>query len=104
MGAPYILGALYPPDDVVPKYTQPGGPGTAALPSQPIGERMGLFSAPCLHWFNSWRVQEASYTDPNTQIIHRVALVQCPLCGCLAQIIDPYSLIDFDPNYWYIIG
>ena len=102
MGSPYIIGALYPPDDIVPKYSQPGGPGTTAYPQQSIGEMVALFVAGCSHWFNSWRVQESSYTDA-FDVVHTVALVQCPLCGYLEQIIDPYNLIYTD-MYAYIIG
>jgi hypothetical protein len=103
MGSPYILGALYPDStDVYPVFTQPGGPGTQAFPAQPIGERMGLFSSSCLHWFNAWRVQFTSYVD-NEDVIHQIALVQCPLCGNLQQIIDPASAIYTAP-YEYILG
>lgn len=103
-GPPYITGALYPMDNVVPPYQQPNGPGTTVIPQQPIGEKMGLFNAGCGHFFNSWLVQRGSFLDPSDGLVKSVALVTCPLCGYLQQQIIPYSLIDFDPNFMYIIG
>ncbi len=103
MGSPYILGALYPDStDVYPVFTQPGGPGTQTFPAQPIGERMGLFSASCQHWFNAWRVQFTSYKD-DMGAIHRIALVQCPLCSFLQQIIEPADAI-YSYDFYYILG
>ena len=100
--APYILGALYPWDNVTPPYTQPGGPGTQTFPAQTQGEMMGLFTAQCGHFFNSWHVQQASYVDDEGNT-HTVNLVQCPLCAILVQIIDPFWLI-YTLDYMYIIG
>src|SRR5208283_4728132 len=99
MGSPYILGALYPPDEIYAKFTQPGGPGTPVFPQQQIGEQIGTFMADCGHYFLDWMVQMGSYKD-NEGVTHRVALITCPLCGYLNQIVDPYELINTDAFYF----
>jgi hypothetical protein len=82
-----LVGTIYNPDTAVylPKFTQPGGPGTATFPQQQPGEMIGLFVAGCGHWFNNWDVISA------TVDCDEVAVMRCPLCQYVQRIIDPYS-------------
>jgi hypothetical protein len=80
------VGTIYPPAvTFLPKFTQPGGPGTATFPQQDPGEMLGLFVAGCGHWFNNWNVLSATVN------CDQVAVMCCPLCGYCQRIIDPYS-------------
>ena len=91
------VGTLFPVDFTAAVYTQPGGPGTTVYPQQAQGEMMGLFNAGCGHFFNSWLVQCAAVCGVPS------AIVGCPLCGYVVQIITPFSLI-YTYEYAYILG
>ena len=84
----------------LPFWSQPGGPGTQvfpALPTQFPSQNMGypqvvmaypsLYVWGCLHPTNTAEIFEVY--DP--YIGEQVALVCCPLCSYIQQIIVPYS-------------
>lgn len=71
----------------LPVWSQPGGVGTQVFPAQPQGEHSALYSALCQHWFNCYEVYEAF--NPYTG--NQVALLCCPRCSLINQIIEPYS-------------
>lgn len=92
-----VVGQIFPLDNTVVRYTQPGGIGTQTFPQQQIGEMIGLFVSPCGHWHNGWVVQSAAVCGVQS------AVITCPLCSYVVQIITPFDLIYTAP-YQYIIG
>lgn len=88
-----VVGQLFPPDDTLGNYTQPGGIGTPVFPAQPIGEKIGLWTAGCEHWFNAWYIQSATVCGD------RSAIITCPVCGYVQQIVTPFDLIYTDAFY-----
>lgn len=97
------LGTLYPPAAGYPKYSQPGGPGTPTIPQPqnggngmtwvngiPFEVGSGMFTAGCNDWFNSWDIASCQIAGVTA------ALILCPVCHYLQQIIIPYLLIQ-DP-------
>jgi hypothetical protein len=75
-----------------PQFTQPGGPGTVALPQQAINELNGMFRAGCGHSFNSWLILTQS--DPVQGV---VKLVCCPVCTYVQNqyTLDAFNQQDF---------
>ncbi len=97
------LGTLYPKSVGYPQFTQPGGPGTQTFPAQQSGGSgmtwidgipneigQGLFTAACGHWFNSWDIVSCTVAGVPA------ALILCPVCHIIQQVVIPYSLIQ-DP-------
>ena len=82
-----VVGTIYNPDSkpFSPKFTQPGGPGTATFPQQDPGEMLGLFVFGCGHWMNNFDVISATVN------CDQVAVIRCPLCYFVQRIINPYS-------------
>jgi len=85
-----------------PAYTQPGGPGTPTIPTQPpsqqpptvpyyVGppqEHLGRFYPGCGHSIMSYEVAQDTVNGAPA------ALVLCPLCGYIQNIYQPPSLLD----------
>ena len=106
------------PGGYLPVYTQPLGLGTQSLPAQqsgtPYSEEpsdaglpvpdtgtpyelgMGLNTAACNHWFNAFQIQFCTYQ------CGPAALICCPVCGFLVEIISPASLLYSNPGYEHI--
>jgi hypothetical protein len=106
------------PGGWLPYYTQPGGIGTQTFPAQqdgtpysetpsdeglPVSDTgtpyelgMGFNTAACGHWFAVFSISFASVGCVPS------ALVLCPLCGFVVQIITPASLLYSDPGYEHI--
>lgn len=91
----------------LPVYTQPGGIGAQSFPQQQTGSTsqitgvpfevgMGMNTSPCGHWFNNF---EITFT---TVACQQVAVVRCPLCGFLVEIISPASQLYQNPGYEHI--
>jgi len=92
------VGTLYIPFTPVLPYpfTQPGGAGTVVYP-QAKDSAPGQFETPltpsgqyvfgCNHPMNCPRIWEV-YDDVNDE---QAALVCCPTCGFIQEIIEPYS-------------
>lgn len=87
-----IVGTFFNPRTYIPRFSQPGGVGSPTFPQEATGELLGQWMAGCSHSFNSWEVAAAS--SCGTQ----VAVVQCPICSYVQQIISPYSAINQWPN------
>jgi hypothetical protein len=81
-------------------WTQPGGIGTLVYPQpqelsperyQGYPRRVmnypALYSARCGHFFNCYEIFEVLSPSDG----HQVALVVCPQCGFIQEIIDPYE-------------
>ena len=81
-------------------WTQPGGVGTLVYPQpqqyspenyqgyqQSQMSYPALYSAGCGHFFNCYSIQEVFQPSSGDQ----VALVLCPQCGYVQQVIDPFS-------------
>jgi len=83
------IGTLYknPVQSGITVWVQPGGPGTLVYPQQSQGQKSALYSLGCGHWVNTLEVFEEY--DPDTGI--QVALLCCPACSYIQQIISPYE-------------
>jgi hypothetical protein len=82
-----VVGAIWNPPSYLPPFTQPGGIGTATFPAQQTGELVGQWTAGCGHSFQVWNV--ASVTIAGVQ----TAVVQCPYCSYVQELISPYDAI-----------
>lgn len=84
------VGTLYKPQTIPGPtlYTQPGGPGTLVYPQQPLGEKSAQYSFGCGHFFNIPRIWEEF--DPVSG--EQAAIIACPICTFIQQIVIPYSL------------
>ena len=85
-------------------FTQPGGPGTKVspqpsqvnpppnwknsnwLPAFPYSYQ-GLLSWPCGHWTNTAEIYQ-QYDEENEV---EAALLCCPVCSFIVNIVEPYS-------------
>lgn len=93
------VGTLYQNPTIPPpaQWTQPAGPGTTVYP-QAKDSAPGQFETPltpsgqyafgCGHLFNAPRIWEV-YDDETEE---QSALVCCPTCSYIQEIITPYSL------------
>lgn len=93
------IGALYPLNGGLGGFwSQPGGPNTTVFPQQetgntdyfstkPFNELTGQYMGVCGHSFNEVLVQRDYDLDTATS----VALLCCPLCGCVQRTIEPYE-------------
>jgi hypothetical protein len=88
MSAFPVVGEIYQPAPYQPPFTQPGGPGTTVYPVQQTGELVGQFTAGCSHSFNNWLVLATTAANGD-----QVAVLCCPYCHYVQQIIDPFSNI-----------
>jgi hypothetical protein len=81
-------------------WKQPGGPGTEVFPQAPslfpqvfqgyqqqVMSYPSLYVAGCGHQFNCYEIFEVLSPADG----HQVALVCCPTCSFIQQVIDPYS-------------
>jgi len=106
------------PGGWLPNYSQPGGLGGQTLPAQqsgtPYSEEpsdaglpvpdtgtpyelgMGLNVCADGHWFNCWDI---TFTTVNCG---PAAIVRCPLCGYIQEIISPASRLYTDPGFDHI--
>jgi hypothetical protein len=80
-----VVGQLFPTDDTNGPWSQPGGIGTKVFPEQQIGEKIGLFTAFCEHWFNSWLIQQTSVCGVPSAIV----------CANLLARVCVHSWLDF---------
>lgn len=91
----------------LPHYTQPGGIGSQSQPQQQSGSTsqitgvpyevgMALNTSPCGHWFNNFEITFSTVS------CEQAALVRCPLCGYLIEIITPASRLYSDPGLEHI--
>lgn len=78
-------------------FSQPSGIGGQVFPQQTTGEILGLWIMPfCNHSVNNPEVTSAAVGGIQS------AIIRCPLCGCVARILTPYSDI-FLPSNEFII-
>lgn len=99
IGTLYPLSGDVPLGNLPPTWTQPGGQGTPVFP-QPTDSAAGQFEPPttptgmytfgCLHVFNCPRIFKQF--DPLKS--RDAALICCPMCGYIQDIINPYELYD----------
>lgn len=95
------------PGGWLPAYKQPGGIGGQTTPAQASGSTsqitgipyevgMGLNVCADGHWFNMWDITFATVNCT------QAAIIRCPLCGYVQQIISPASLLYTDPGLEHI--
>lgn len=83
-----IVGTFFSKKPYLPPFTQPGGVGSQTYPQQSSGEiTCAQWILPCGHGTNNFEVESAQ--SCGTQI----ALLLCPLCAYLVNVISPYSAI-----------
>lgn len=85
--APPLIGTQYRSDTL---FSQPEGPGTLVYPQQSVGEMNGTFACGCGHFFNDWMVYEQAVCGITS------AILCCPMCTYIQQIITPQALIYTD--------
>jgi hypothetical protein len=110
-----VLGELYAPYSYLPKFVQEGGAGTPVVPPpaeylvncgslqignppvarDPLNQINGQWNSGCGHVINSWEVRQ----DTVDGVLS--AIVCCPLCGFVQQIITPYSLFLAEGSYLF---
>jgi hypothetical protein len=95
---PVEIGELLPPDDCLPIFSQPGGPGTPTFPQQDVGQINGLFISPCGHSFNHYMVVFRSISCGPS------ALLLCPLCSYVIRLFSPASLIYDNQANFILLG
>jgi hypothetical protein len=113
MGNPFV-GQLQPQHEGYPDPLQPGGPGTQVTdPTQPsvvyqngtppnfytpttnptpYNERAAMFFPACGHAIRSWEVRWDAVNGDT------MALIVCPLCGYLVDILTPQEALDVNIN------
>lgn len=82
-----IVGTFFNPKNYLPPFTQPGGRGTVTFPQEQTGELLGQWMLGCGHSMNNLEIGSASSCGV------QVALILCPLCSYLQNLINPYSAI-----------
>jgi hypothetical protein len=87
-----VVGQIWNPPHYLPPFTQPGGIGTQTFPQQTSGELVGRWTSGCGHSFEAWLVASCQIADIQT------AVVQCPVCSYVQQLISPYAAIYTWPN------
>src|ERR1700690_4054612 len=87
-----VVGEIWNPPGYLPPFTQPGGPGTATFPQQTSAELTAQWVASCGHAFQCWLVASCSINGVQT------AVIQCPYCSYVQQLISPYDAIYTWPN------
>jgi len=107
MPSSFVVGSLYQPRWNGIAWSQPGGVGTQVFPTQNVGNfqaypvsgqmwaETGLWTSPCLHWFDSFLIQRDF--DEGTQM--SVAIQMCPICSLIIRIYEPYDLIYQVPQF-----
>jgi hypothetical protein len=95
----WTLGALYPLKGGQGGFwAQPGGPNTTVFPQEatgntdyfsttPFNELTGQYMGVCDHSFNQVMV----FRDYDYDNSISVALLCCPLCGCVQRTLSPYE-------------
>ena len=91
-----VIGQLLPLP-YLPPFSQPGGIGTPTFPQQAENERQGMFFPGCGHSIMEYDVRcgkvDGQPSAPS-------AIVCCPLCGYVQDIITPYQAF-LDMPYLY---
>ena len=85
-----VVGELFiPPGSFRAPCIQAGGVGTPVTdPTQTVEERTGKFAPACGHSINGWDIQRAAIAGVSS------ALITCPLCGYIQDIVTPFTLLD----------
>ena len=108
------VGTLYIPNYNHIAWTQPGGTGTTVYPQQGDGPFLAypvpgqfiseagesLWRAGCGHGFDVWLV----FRDYDSSTSSSVAVVCCPLCTYIMQLIEPYELWTNPVEYPILVG
>lgn len=88
-----VVGQLLVGDGAYPPPLQPGGIGTPVTsPIQTDGEKLGLWTGGCGHWWNHFDLRSVQINGVTS------CLVVCPICLYVLRIIQPYSAIHSDQN------
>lgn len=102
------VGSLYIPNYGGIHWTQPGGVGTTVFPQQntgpfwnnpgksypligpPFAEAgQALWISPCGHGFDTVQI----FRDYDSNTSQSAAVVCCPICSFLIELLEPYSLL-----------
>ena len=107
------LGTLYIANYNGIAWSQPGGPGTIVYPQQNTGsfgypgdqllmqeKGQGLWVSGCQHWLDTWQI----WKDINVCTNQNVAILTCPICSFIQQIITPYEAAFNVIEYPILVG
>jgi len=109
------IGTLYQAKYNNINWSQPGGKGTQVFPAQADGQPFSAYPVPgqifveagealwragCGHGFDAFRIQQ-DY-DPTTK--SSCALILCPICSYLINVIEPYELVYSVTQHPIIVG
>jgi hypothetical protein len=94
----WAVGNLYPPNGGINGIWSQPTPGGLVFPQQvtasidlfstkPYSELSGQFIGSCGHSFNACMV----FREYDVETSSSVALLTCPLCGCVQRTIEPYE-------------
>ena len=109
-----VIGQLYIPNYHGIAWSQPGGTGTTVYPQQNDGPFTAypvpgqffaeagesLWRSGCGHGWDAFHISR-DY-DPNTS--SSAAVIYCPLCSYVVQILEPYDLVYSVTQYPIIVG
>lgn len=109
-----VVGGLYITDYQGTPWSQPGGIGTQVLPtlgdgpmtSYPVPGQFLMPSAQaiwhpgCGHGCDEWQI----FRDFDSDTDMSVAVVTCPICSYVVQLIEPYEEIENYFRFPIIIG
>ena len=103
------VGTLYKSNFNGIAWSQPGGSGTTVFPQQNTGPfwlqpgktypvigpnfaeaGQALWRAGCNHGFNTFQ----SFRDFDSATGKSAAVVCCPICSYIVQLLEPYELLD----------
>lgn len=111
----FTLGALYQTNYHNIAWYQPGGPGTVVSPQQADGTPFSAYPVPgqifveagsalwragCGHGFDCFRIQR----DFDTVTGLSAALILCPVCSYIINVLEPYESAYDTMRHPIIIG
>ena len=108
-----IVGSLYIKNWNNIAWSQPGGIGTTVYPQQQVNtaftdfpvagqtwSEIGLWVSSCGHWLDTWEI----FRDINICTNQSAAIVACPVCSNIQQVITPYEAIFDVLRYPIVVG
>ena len=109
----FVVGSLYIPNWNNIAWSQPGGVGTQVFPAQNDGPFLAypvpgqyfseageaLWRSGCGHGWDSMQI----FKDYDTVTEMSAAILCCPICTYLINVIEPYEEIENPITHWILI-
>jgi hypothetical protein len=109
----FVIGSLYVQNWNGVTWSQPSGPGTTVYPQQNTGSfgypanqllmqepGQGLWVSSCGHWLDAWQI----FRDYDTVAEQSVAIIACPICSNIQQVLSPFESIYDAIQHPIIVG